>query len=420
VGLAAATYNYTTEATIWQEIMRKFQYIGRRPGGGEISGKQSAESVDDLRDKLLVESIILESHVETLSAVDQQRLRFVGTKEITRATRQLATLVSAGLTVAEAVESLAEEETLTRMAVVYATILNKLESGEPFYLTLAAYPALFNSSYVSLVEAGEASGKLPEILTKLADHRERMDDLRRKLFTAMLYPSLVVTVSVLVLLTVLKYVIPVFSEMYAGFGAEMPELTASVIVFSEALGSWFGTIIISMTILSVTFAIMLRRTSTRTFVHRIALSIPVLGGIWKKGSLARYARTLGLLHSGGTDLLQSVAISAETVGNEYLRQKFKTVSARLEEGRSLRDSLAETNVTPSALLRMISSGEKTGRLGEMLTNGAGYYERELESNLTALTSVIEPIIILALGLVVGFLIIVMYLPLFDLISQIGP
>ncbi|MBN4057096.1 type II secretion system F family protein [bacterium AH-315-J21] len=400
--------------------MRTYSYKGRRPGGGELSGQTTAESIEGLRDKLLIESIILESQVETLSSVDNQRLRFVGAKEITRATRQLATLVSVGLTVAEAVESLAEEETLIRMAVVYATILHKLEAGEPFYQTLSTYPVLFNSSYVSLVEAGEASGKLPEILTKLAEHRERMDDLRRKLFTAMLYPSLVVTVSVLVLLAVLKYVIPVFSEMYAGFGAEMPELTAGVIAFSEALGAWFGTILISLSAIAITFAVLIRRPAIKTFVHRIALSIPVLGSIWKKGSLARYARTLGLLHSGGTDLLQSVAISAETVGNEFLRGQFKTVSARLEEGWSLRDSLAETGVTPSALLRMVSSGEKTGRLGEMLTNGASYYERELESNLTALTSVIEPIIILALGLVVGFLIIVMYLPLFDLISQIGP
>jgi len=400
--------------------MRTFQYIGRHPGGGEVRGAKAAETPAKLREALLAESIILESYAERLSSIDYQRLRFVGAKEITRSTRQLATLVSAGLTVAEAVESLAEEEALTRMAVVYRTILEKLVSGEPFYQTLSAYPALFNTSYVSLVEAGEAAGKLPEILSKLADHHERMDDLRRKMFTAMLYPSLVVVVSILVLLAVLKYVIPVFSEMYGSFGAEMPELTTNVIVVSDAVGSWFGTIVVSALGLVISFLFLLRKESVKRAVHRMALSIPVIGGIWIKGALARYARTLGLLHGGGADLLNAVEISAETAGNEFLRHKLLNVRSNLEEGRSLRDSLAETEVMPSALLRMVSSGEKTGRLGEMLSNGAGYYERELESNLTALTSIIEPVIILALGLVVGFLIVVMYLPLFDLISQIGP
>lgn len=400
--------------------MSVFKYTGKYPGGEPVSGALSAPGPDELKARLLKRSIILETCEESLSAIDLWRLRYVASKEVTRATRQLATLLSSGLTITEALESQLEEDSSTRLMIVFRRLLRGIREGERFSASLASFPQIFDQSYTSLVEAGESVGKLPEIMLRLADHRERMETLKRKFYSAMVYPSLVVVISVVVLIAVFKFVIPVFSDMYASFGAQMPQLTQDVVKVSEILQDNF-LLLIALGIVTIIGAPILSRIPrVRLILHRIGLNVPLLGGLWKKIALARFARTLGLLQSSGADLLAAVDVSVRVTGNAHFESKLQSVRKSLEQGDSLRNSLSETNMFPAALLRMVGSGEKTGKLGQMLTNGATYYEKELEDQLSALSSVIEPLIILMLGLIVGFIIVVMYLPLFDLINQIGP
>ena len=384
-----------------------------------MSGTLNAKTEEELRLKLLRKSIILEASEVTLSTSDRWSLKLGGKKDVTASTRQIAMLLQSGLTIPEVIESLTEEES-ARLGVVFRSILKRLQEGKRFSAALESFPEIFDQSYIALVDAGETAGKLPEIMTRLADHRERMEDMKRKFLTAMVYPSLVVTVSLAVLVAIIEFVIPVFSEMYANFGAEMPPLTSDVIYFSEKFGENLGFILFISALTFISLSLLYKLSLVRIFCHKLSLAFPLVGGIWQKTDLSRFSRTVGVLQSSGVDLLQSVDIGVRSLGNKYLERKLIGVRGSLEKGKSLRESLSDTKVFPSTLLRMIGAGERTGKLGESLISGAKYYEKTVEAALTAMTSVIEPIIILILGAIVGFLIIVMYLPLFDLIGQIGP
>lgn len=400
--------------------MKRYQYTGRHPGGSAISGILSATDSDGLRLKLLERSIILESHQETLSKSDAISVRITGGKEVTRATRQLATLLESGLTIDEAIDSLTEEGGYRQLAIVFQAVLHRLHEGSTLAEALEDFPYLFDSTFVALIQAGESSGSLAEMMSRLAAHREQMEDLRRKFITSLAYPALVVTVSVAVLIAVFTFVIPVFQEMYAGFGAEMPTVTQAVVDFSEALKNNF--FVISLVLITALFVLILglRTTQGMRISHAGALRIPLIGSIWRKIAIARFSRTLGLLQREGADLLSAMSISVRVLGNRSLEEKLKPCEALLIEGRSLKDTLENSGIFPRALLRMVAAGERTGKLGTMLLNSARYLEKEIEAALSVITSIIEPVIILILGAVVGFVIVVMYLPLFDLINQIGP
>ena len=287
--------------------MSEYHYTGRFFGGGagsgDTSGQMRATTLDELRATLLGRGVILVSAQTVPGGWDRLKWRLTAGREITRSTRQLATLTSSGLSVAEAMEALAESSGHSHMAIAYQTLLKRLQEGERFAGALSEYPELFDRAYIALCEAGEASGKLPDILTRLAQHRERMDDLKRKFATALVYPTLVVVVSALVLIAVFKWVIPVFTDMYASFGAEMPPLTAFLVSMADWIGAHTEAILVGFVGIVTLGAWFYSRGSVRNWLHGLALKFPLLGKLWTKASIARYARTIGLLHSNGVTLL---------------------------------------------------------------------------------------------------------------------
>lgn len=400
--------------------MKRFEYRGRVPGGETVAGVLRAGDSEKLRDELLGRSIVLESYQETLSRSELLTIKITGGSDITRSTRQLATLLESGLAADEAIDSLIEDGEGGKTAVVFQSVLEGLREGSTLADAFGRFPGLFDSTYVALVEAGERSGSLPEMLDRLASHREQMEDLRRKFLTSLTYPALVVVVSIAVLIAVFTFVIPVFQEMYASFGAEMPAMTRVVVDFSHTLRDDYPIILFVLLALTTALTLCFQSNWGRMLIHSTALRIPMFGSIWKKVAISRFSRTLGLLHREGSDLLTALRISRRVLGNCKLESRLESAESSLSAGVSLRETLKESGIFPRTLLRMIGSGEKSGKLGAMLLNSARYLDKEIEASLSMITSVIEPVIILILGSIVGFVIVVMYLPLFDLINQIGP
>lgn len=258
------------------------------------------------------------------------------------------------------------------------------------------------------------------ILTRWADHLEKMARIKRRLYSALAYPAVVVAVSLLVLYAIIIYVIPIFSDIYANLGAELPSLTQSVIDVSVTLASNVHWLLVAMFSLTVLVSLARRLNPIKQLMDRMLLALPILGSVLSKLAFARYCRTLSLLHGSGTTLMPALSLASATLGNSWLLCKVAQAHPQIEAGQSLAVALTSSTVVPRVIIRLIATGEKTGKLSYMLEKGADYYEAEADTTLSTLVSVAEPLIVVLLGGLVGFILMVLYLPLFDLVGQVGP
>jgi type IV pilus assembly protein PilC len=341
--------------------------------------------------------------------------RRVTERDITFFTRQLATMLKAGVPLLQAFEIVARGHANPRFARLMMDIKGRVEAGSSLSQAFKEHPAHFSPLYCNLVNAGETAGMLDGILDRLATYQEKILALKSKIKSAMFYPISVLTVAIVVVWVIMIWVIPAFKQVFTSFGANLPAPTLMVMAASDFFVSywWLMAMIIAGTIFG--FFFMLRRSQTfRYTVDRISLKLPVIGNILEKATIARWTRTLATMFAAGVPLVESLDAVAGASGNAVYIAGTRRVQTEVSTGTSLTNAMQNTNLFPSMVLQMTQIGEESGSLDGMLSKVADFYEREVDDAVASLTSLLEPIIIVFLGTVIGGLVVAMYLPIFKL------
>lgn len=341
--------------------------------------------------------------------------RAVKEKDITFFTRQLATMLKAGVPLLQAFEIVARGHSNARFARLMMDVKGRVESGSSLSQAFREYPKHFDALYCNLVAAGETSGMLDGILDRLATYKEKILALKSKIKSALFYPMAVITVAIAVVWVIMVWVIPSFKKVFAAFGANLPAPTLMVIAVSDFFVSyWWLMLGIIVGTLFFFFFMMRRSEAFRYAIDRILLRIPIIGPVVEKATIARWTRTLATMFTAGVPLVESLDAVAGASGNAVFVTGTRKIQTEVSTGTSLTNAMHNTGIFPTMVLQMTQIGEESGSLDGMLTKVAEFYEREVDDAVSALTSLLEPIIIVFLGIVIGGLVVAMYLPIFKL------
>jgi len=329
-------------------------------------------------------------------------------------------MIDAGLPLMQCLEILCQQTENKTLAQSVKEVKQSVEGGTSFADALKKHPKVFDALYANMVDAGELGGILDTILTRLAIYIERAMNLKKKVKSAMVYPITILVVAVVIVAGLLIFVIPQFASLFTSFGGELPTPTRMVMAASNFLGGWGGGIVF----LSLTTSIILLKKAYKTDKGKMAidqfmLKTPVFGLLIRKVAVAKFSRTLGTLLSSGVPLLDALDITSKTAGNKVVERALITTKCSITEGKTLAEPLTQTGVFPPMVVQMITVGETTGALDIMLSKIADFYDDEVDVAVEALTSMLEPMLMVFLGIVVGFIVIAMYLPIFKLAACIG-
>ncbi len=344
----------------------------------------------------------------------------VDLKEIVTFTRLFATMIDAGLPIVQCLDILCNQTDNKSFAVILRDVKANVEQGATFSDSLRRHPKVFDALYVNLVQAGEVGGILDTILNRLAVYNEKAIKLRRQVKGAMVYPSAVVIIFTGVLSILLGWVIPSFKTIFKDLGAsdELPWLTQVVITVSETFIGYLPLVILVAIGFIVAVIYIYKRPAGKRFFHRMMLKAPIIGNVLRKVAVARFTRTLGTLLASGVPILDALEIVAKTSGNMVIEEAIMYARAKISEGKNMASPLMETNVFPPMVVQMVGVGEQTGALDAMLGKIADFYEEEVDVAVAALTSLIEPIMMVGIGGTVGVVLIAMYLPIFSIAGKI--
>lgn len=398
--------------------MPVFTYKGRTLGGTHVTGELKVKNRVEL-ERILRSKKILVSQVSTKPSQISIRIS-TGIKKvhISRFTRQFSTMIGAGLPMVQCLEILSQQMESAELRRVIGDIKESVQAGTTLSEALARHKKVFDDLYVNMVDAGEIGGALDVILTRLATYREKADALVRKVKGALIYPAVVMTVAIGVTFIMLTYIVPVFAKMFSGLGAELPAPTQFILSLSAFLRSNILTGVVLLILLIIAYKFYSKTDKGRLNIDRLKLRIPLIGDLIRKSAISRFSRTLGTLISSGVPILEALDITARTSGNRVIHDAIKRSVLSIAEGETITEPLKQCGVFPPMVTQMISVGEKTGGLDEMLSKIADFYDDEVDAAVAALTSVIEPIIIVFMGVVIGGILIAMYLPMFDIIGKI--
>lgn len=398
--------------------MPEFEYKGKTLAGAPVKGRMKANSRADL-ERVLRQNRILVTSISK-KAPDIQ-IRFgTGIKkvEVSRFTRQFATMIGAGLPMVQCLDVLAGQVDNKELAKIISQVRDAVQSGATLSDAMAKHPKVFDQLFTNMVEAGEVGGALDTILVRLAGYREKADQLVRKVKGAMVYPAVIVIVALGVTVGMLTFIVPTFAKMFGGVGAELPAPTQVILALSHFLQANFIYLTLGTIGFAVAFTFWKKTPSGALWWDRILLKLPVLGDLVRKSSVARFTRTLGTLLASGVSILEALEITAKTAGNLVVANAINKSVLAIAEGDTITGPLKATGVFPPMVTQMIGVGERTGGLDDMLNKIADFYDEEVDEAVTALTSVIEPIIIVIMGGVIGGILVAMYLPMFDIIGKI--
>jgi type IV pilus assembly protein PilC len=340
--------------------------------------------------------------------------RKVKIRDLTVFSRQFATMVNAGLALLQSLDILSNQTESPVLRTTLRGVRTDVEAGLPLSQALGKHPHIFSRLYVDLVRAGETGGVLDVILLRLATYLEKMESLRRKVRTAMAYPVTVVSVAMLITFGLITFGIPVFAKLYEGFGAQLPLPTRILIALSSFLRQFFLVIV---ALLAGSIILFQRWRSTQAGARRFdafMLRVPIIGGLLLKTAIARFTRTFGILLSSGVPVLEALEVVANTAGNKIIEAATLRSRAGIKEGETIAAPLERTSVFPPMVTQMIAVGEETGELSDMLIKIADFYDEEVDTATAALTAMVEPLLMVFIGVVIGFIVIAMYLPLFNL------
>ena len=402
--------------------MAAFAYDAINAQGLEISGVIHAPDVSAAREQLQTRGLLPQSLAERKAAGERgpaSAFKKVKPKSLQIFARQFATMIGAGVSVVQALVTLEEQTDDKYLADVIADVRSDVEGGVILSKALARHPKVFNRLFVAMVEAGESSGTLDTVLDRVAVQIEKETQIKRRVKGAMVYPAVVISFAFLVLTFMLLFIIPVFVNVFDSLNGNLPTLTQLVMNVSYAVRHyWF---IIFPAIGGMIFAFFrLKRTERgRQVWDRFKLRIPMrVGDVVHKIALARFSRTLSTLVSSGVDIIKALEITGATAGNWVVEQSLVTIRTRVHEGVPISQPLQEDPVFPPMVGQMVKIGEETGELGGMLGKIADFYEDEVDASIQSLTSIIEPVLMIGVGVMVGTIVIAMYLPMFKMMTLI--
>jgi type IV pilus assembly protein PilC len=401
--------------------MASYVYVARDTGSGrEIRSSVEATTEQAAIAALLNRNLLVVSIQEKVGKKGRTSGGRVALADLVIFTRQLATMIDAGLAMVQSLQALAEQTTNKVMRDVIKDVCTRVESGDSFSDALQKHPKVFNRLYVCMVGAGEKGGLLAEILARLAVYLENAARLRKKVKSALMYPTTVSVVAVLITIFLLVKVVPVFGEIFKSFGAELPAPTQFLVRLSEIVKSYILLILIGGVGAVYGWFYFIKTKTGRKFWDARRIKLPIFGVIAHKICLARFTRTLASLVRSGVPILEVLQITSQTVGNVVMEQAIKTAALDIERGESISAALGKHPVFPSMVIRMITAGEQTGKIDNMLERIADFLDEEIETTLSGLTALIEPILIVFLGVVIGGMVICMFLPIFKMPEIVNP
>lgn len=395
--------------------MPSFAYIARETATGrEIRNTLEAATEQAAISALLNRNLLVVSIQEKVGKRGKTSGGSVALQDLVIFTRQLATMIDAGLAMVQCLQALADQTQNKVMRDVIKDVCARVEGGDSFSEALSKHPKVFTRLYVSMVGAGEKGGLLAEILARLATYLENTARLRKKVKSALMYPTIVTVVAIVITTFLLVKVIPVFGEIYDGFGAKLPAPTQFLINLSKIVSSYFILIFLALGGMVYGWLYFIKTPSGRAFWDARRIKLPIFGSIAHKICLARFSRTLSSLIRSGVPILEVLQIVSQTVGNVVMEKAIKQAMTDIERGEGISAALGKHPVFPNMIIRMCMAGEQTGKIDSMLERISDFLDEEIETTLAGLTSLIEPILIVFLGVVVGGMVICMFLPIFKL------
>jgi len=413
--------------------MAAFQYIIKDVKGARSEGIIKANSLDEAVDKLTAEGstvIAVKAAAEgsfrgKMSLFDKLMLQIykwrtgVSLKTLVFFTRQMATMFSAGLTIEKSISNLEKSEKNKKFRKVLTKIANDIKKGFSLSEALEEHPGIFNPLYVSLVTAGEVSGTLHTILDELAIYLEKLEDTKRKVTSALTYPIFILIFLIFVSFILFYFIIPMFARVYESFNADLPVPTQIAIFVADWIGAnLFYFFIIILAMVMAVFLIYLSDRG-RLIIDRLILHIPVLGGMLKNSILSKFARTFSILMTAGVPIMDTLELSQDVVQNAVVEKAVAEARNYVKEGYTVAGALKRTGVFPSTLLQLVATGEETGDMDRLLAKAAEFYEKIVDSVIDRLSSLIEPLLIVLMAAVVGTIVIIIYLPIFNLGNAIA-
>lgn len=405
--------------------MAEFKYTVKNQEGRTLNGSLNVTTeeaaVNALRDK---KYIIISLHKKKnsnfffnlTSSLFAVRVK---ADELAIFSRQLTTMVNAGLPLVQSLDILKEQSDKKSFRNIIEKVKESVEGGSSLSEALSKYPKTFSELFINMISAGEVSGMLDEILLRMAAYLEETSNLQKKIKSAMVYPAAIMLTAVGISIFMLLKVVPAFEEIYSSLGGELPGPTRFLIDLSNVLKQKLLLVVAAFVILGFTGYAFFKTEKGRIFIDRLVLNLPVVGKLVKKVSISRFSRTLSTLTKSGVSILTSLNIVAKTSGNKILEEVIIKSSESVRSGETIAQPLSKSGIFPPLVIRMIAVGEQTGSLDEMLTKVADFYDTEVTAAVEGLTSLIEPLVIVFLGVIIGGIVVALYLPIFNLAELVG-
>lgn len=401
--------------------MPNYRYLAKDENAASVTGKVMAEDKETVLKELRKRNLIIISVQEVKGfslkdfSIGEEQVK---ADDLVIFTRQLSTMIEAGIPILQSLEALEEQITQKHFKGVVAAIREDVSIGNSLSVAFGKHTRVFNNLFISMIKAGETGGALNVLLDRIAGYMEKALKLKRKVQSAMVYPIVVITMAFLITLVLLIKVVPTFKGIYDSLGQKLPAMTQFLILISNNLRSSFLWVIAIGFMIFVVFINYRKTESGSLQVDRAMLKLPIFGPLIQKVALSRFSRTLATLIQSGVPILVALDIVGKSSGNRVIEVTVKDAATHIQEGESLSDPLIQSGVFPQMVTRMISVGEKTGKLDTMLTKVAEFYEDQVDTAVAGLTSMIEPLIIGFLGIVVGFIVVALFLPIINLTSVI--
>jgi type IV pilus assembly protein PilC len=398
-----------------------YSYSAINAEGLELTGEVHAPDLAGAREQLRIRGLLASSLEERSAAGDlgaKTVFKKVKPKTLQIFSRQFATMIEAGLNVVQALVILEEQSEDRYFATVVRELRADVEGGMLLSQAMARHPKIFERLFISMVEAGEAAGILDQVLDRVAVHIEKSTQIKRRVKGAMLYPLMVLSFATLVLTGLLMFLVPVFVRIFGQLGGELPTLTKYVVSASDVLRNRYYIIFPALTIAILGFRKWKKTESGRKVWDRFKLKVPKVGPVVLKVTMARFSRTLSMLVSAGVDIIGALEITGQTAGNWMVEEALGDVRAKVHEGVPIAQPLIENAIFPPMVSQMVKIGEETGELEKMLGKIADFYEDEVDAAIQSLTSIVEPMMMILVGAMVGVIVIAMYLPMFKMLSLV--
>lgn len=403
--------------------MPTFKYVAKdfeaRTYSGKISADDQSMVIDELRKrKLIIISLEEEKKSSLFSSAPREQSAPIKTEDVILFSRQMATMVDAGIPILQTVEALQEQTTNPSFKKVLSTVRDDIRLGSGLSAAFAKHPKVFDNLFVNMIRVGETGGVLTAVLDRVSSYMEKTEQLKRKITSALVYPSVIVSMAVIITVVLLIKVVPTFTGIYASFDRELPAMTQVLVNVSDALRYNFLVIILSI-VVAVSIGMAYQRTEKGAYhIDTLKLKLPIFGDLLKKVAVSRFCRTLAVLIQSGVPILEGLDIVCKTIGNRVLEKVVVRVIDCVREGESIAEELGRSKVFPAMVTKMISVGEQTGQLDKMLVKVADFFDEQVDAAVETLTSLIEPFIIGFLGIVIGFIVIALFMPIISITQLI--